>query len=434
MFTSPPYHNIPKALIQVCQKITDTGGQAWLVGGCVRDLHLNIPPNDWDMEVYGLPAQKLWQTLNHLGHCEDVGKHFAVTKLRFKGLAIDVALPRTEHKSGQGHCAFDIIADPFIKPQIASLRRDFTINTMMFDPLKQKIMDFHGGLTDLKQKILRHVSPAFAEDPLRPLRAMQFAARFQLSLHPTTAHLCQSLLAEASTLPTARIWQEWFKWAKAETPSFGLNALRDSGWIKLYPELQALITCPQDNDINPWIHTCMVVDAAAALRQQRGLSCAQQLHLTFAALCHDLDFNKATKNISLLRRIFAPKDIKKMVLPLLQEHSTHLQHHISKRAVSQLASRLQPANIQLWEALTQACASGCCPTPTSRPALPWLEQAQTLNIQHQAATPIITGKMLIDVGMQPSADFKLILQQAYAAQLNDEISDQTSAYRWLNKL
>ncbi|MDQ6966204.1 MAG: tRNA nucleotidyltransferase, partial [Mariprofundaceae bacterium] len=113
-----------------------------------------------------------------------------------------------------------------------------------------------------------------AEDPLRPLRGMQFAARFRLVMHADTAAMCRSLLGEAGSLPAARIWEEWRKWAHADFPSFGLVALRDSGWLSLYSELEALIGCEQEEDWHPegdvWTHTKLVLDQAANIAVRHG--------------------------------------------------------------------------------------------------------------------------------------------------------------------
>ncbi|MDX8383224.1 MAG: tRNA nucleotidyltransferase [Ghiorsea sp.] len=447
---------IPDALLQVCEKIIQVGGQAWLVGGCVRDLLLSKPPHDWDVEVYGLPLDALQHTLEKLGHCTFVGKQFGVFKLRRNSLTIDIALPRTEIKVGAGHKSFAVTPDPFINPEQAVLRRDFTINAMMFDPLSETLLDFHHGYDDLLAKKLQHVSPAFAEDPLRPLRAMQFAARFRCTLAADTAALCQTLKAEYPSLPLSRIWQEWKKWAMADDPSFGLQALRDMGWLDVYPELLSLIGCPQDAYWHPegdvWVHTCLVVDAAAGLKAERSLSEQEQLWLVFAALCHDLGKPEVTfedvsgkihspkhdhigKGLaaSFLASIAAPKSIKPIILPLVQEHMAHLYGDMSVKAVSRLAYRLSPASIELWEVLTEADASGRAPAPASRPALPWLQCAKELKVQHEKPRAIVTGKLLMAWGTLPTPAMGKALKKAYQAQLDGCFADEMSGKSWLEK-
>jgi len=447
-------NDVPQAVLTVCRSIQALGGQAWLVGGCVRDLLLGLAPKDWDMEVYGLELVYLNQHLQTLGKCEQVGRHFGVSKLWIQGLEIDVAVPRTEKKSGLGHKGFEVSTDPYISPEKACLRRDFTMNAMMFDPLQGELHDFHHGLDDLEAKVLRAVSPAFAEDPLRPLRAMQFAARFQLNMDKDTAAMCQALMVEADSLPAARIWQEWLKWSKSDYPSWGLIALKDMGWLALYPELFALQGCAQHTRWHPegdvWRHTCLVVDEAAKLAAARGLRGDDRVVLLFAALCHDL--GKPLTSIvdedgqiqapnhgecgtapskSFLKAIAAPKWLCKQVLPLVEMHVAHFAESVSTSAVLWLAYRLHPVNIVLWEMLTEADASGCSPLPATRPALAWLEEAKVLNVQYQQQAAIITGKVLINMGAQPSRQFGALLNKAYKAQLDGAFSNVREAKLWL---
>ena len=447
--------NIPAITQEVCQAIADHGGKAWLVGGSVRDLYLQQTSKDIDLEIYDLDADKLLHLAQSLGHTEEVGKHFGVIKLWLKGHEIDLALPRTETKTAQGHRGFAIESNPRLNPKAASSRRDFTINAMMFDPLSGEVLDFHRGQQDLQQGILRHVSPAFSEDPLRVLRAMQFAARFKLTLANETAKLCIKLLPELISLPTSRIWCEWQKWAHAHSPSFGLQALKDSGALSvLYPELQALTTCPQDPRWHPegdtWLHTLQVCDQAALISKRESLNKETREHLVFAALCHDLGkpgttFTDEQGNIrspnhseagfeptsAFLKNIAAPKHIAQYVHPLVHDHITHLCGEPSSRAVRRLAHRLEPASIELWEMLVEADASGRKPSPSCRPALNWLKKAQTLSNQKEKTATIVDGQMLMAMGMLAGKGMGVCIKEAYEAQLDGLFHDKKSAKKWL---
>jgi len=446
---------LPSIVLELCQAISQKGGKAWLVGGSVRDLCRQQAAKDMDLEVYGLEAETLLKLAQTFGHTEQVGKHFGVIKLWAKAIEIDLALPRTETKVATGHRGFDIESNPQLLPDIASLRRDFTINAMMFDPLNTELLDFHHGQQDLQQGILRHVSPAFSEDPLRVLRAMQFAARFKLTLAPETARLCAELVNELTSLPDSRIWCEWQKWAHAPHPSFGLQALKDSGCLPaLYPELQALTTCPQDPRWHPegdvWIHTLLVCDQAALISKRENLSHDVCEYLVFAALCHDFGkpittFSDEQGNIrspnhseagfeptsSFLSNIAAPKRIAQFVHPMVHDHITHLCGEPTSRAVRRLAHRLEPASIELWEMLVEADASGRTPAPASRPALHWLEKAQALS-NHVGKTPaIVNGKLLIKMGITAGKNMGTYIKAAYEAQLDGEFNDMPSAQQWL---
>jgi tRNA nucleotidyltransferase (CCA-adding enzyme) len=447
---------VPEVVLQVCRVLQEAGGMAWLVGGCVRDLSLDLVPKDWDIEVFGLAEGKLELILKKLGRCEHVGKHFGVYKLWISHLEIDVALPRRERKTGDGHKGFTVMVDPNLKPKVAVLRRDFTLNAMMFNPLNHTLLDFHGGLQDLRDKRLKHVSPAFAEDPLRPLRAMQLAARLGCTLDSATAGLCRDLFVEADTLPTSRIWQEWLKWSASDKPSLGLKALRDMGWDKLYPELRAMVGCLQDSHWHPegdvWIHTSLVVDEAARLAKERGLQGRDKVVLLFAALCHDLgkplttvvlDDGKVVcpnhgeagvqPSMVFLGRIGAPKWLKKTVAPLVKEHVVHFEAKLTDESIRCLAHRLQPAQICLWEMLTEADACGRQPAPPERPALSWLQCAELLQVANSPAVPIITGKLLLFQGLRQSVYMGKLLDAAYQAQMRGDFDDKASALVWLGK-
>lgn len=448
--------HIPFAVFNVCRYLKQAGGRVWLVGGCVRDLLLDDLPKDWDVEVYGLEPNSLLQTLKKLGCCEQVGRQFGVIKLWVEDLEIDVALPRMEKKDGLGHAGFAVKVDPTLAPEQAVLRRDFTINAMMFDPLDDKLLDFHQGQMDLKHKILRHVSQAFAEDPLRPLRAIQFAARFQLTLAPETAMLCKQLLPEYQSLPQSRIWQEWLKWGRSSHPSYGLNALLDMGWLSLFPQLEVLIGCRQDAKWHPegdaWVHTCLVVDEAARLAVQYELELTEQAVVVFAALCHDLGKPLVTTVAAdgqvrapehslagmqpttlLLASIAMPKMMRRYIVPLVREHVAHFSEDLTTSAVFWLAHRLMPTNIRLWEMLTEADAGGCPPLPACRPAQAWLKRAESHHVAQKNVQPIVTGKVLKKLGFQPSPQMGEIIDAAYAAQMNRLFSDEKSAHTWLKK-
>jgi len=447
---------IPDAVLQVHRVLQEAGGVAWLVGGCVRDLCLGLEPKDWDIEAFGFTEDKLEPILRKVGRCEHVGKQFGVCKLWLKGLEIDVALPRKEIKTGQGHQGFDVDCDPNMLPEQATLRRDFTINAMMYNPLTQVLLDVHQGQIDLDNRVLRHVSSAFVEDPLRPFRAMQFAARFGMCIAHETSELCQQMIVEADTISVERVWQEWVKWSRADKPSMGLKALKCMGWDVLYPELAALQNCPQDVYWHPegdvWIHTCLVIDEAARLAKERQLNAKDRMVLLFAALCHDLGKPQTTltnkdgkiyspnhgkegvrPSLAFLQHIGAPKWLQQAVKPLVCEHVVHFSGEATPRVVRRLAQRLEPMNIFLWEILTEADACGRTPLPPSRPALAWLESAQHQGVVFSRMQPLVTGQVLLGWGMSASPRVGRVLKRAYEAQMDGKFNDQKSAYSWFKK-
>jgi tRNA nucleotidyltransferase (CCA-adding enzyme) len=447
---------LPASVLKLCHHIKCHGGQAWLVGGALRDALLGRVIHDIDLEVFGLAFPALHAALLPLGRCDCVGRQFGVIKLHYHGRCIDIALPRREVKIASGHRGFSVEPDPQLTPEQAVLRRDFTINAMMYEPLNNTFLDLHHGRDDLKAGCLRHVSQAFIEDPLRPLRAMQFAARYRMQLHPSTAALCLCMVDEATSLPRERIWQEWRKWSLADTPAHGLQALHDSGWLKHYPQLQAMQGCSQEPRWHPegdvWRHTCLVVDQMASIAQQRNLNAEQRSMLCFAALLHDVakpltsfvddqggirSPGHAQAAEPLLPHFFdsigAPSRLLRPVWHLINDHLTHLHAEPTDRAIRRLSARLNPASLQQWEMLVQADASGRSPQPPSRPALPWLKQAQAMNIADTQPTPWVTGAMLMALGVQPGPAMGQLIRQAYEAQLDGEFESAEEAKKWCQR-
>ena len=277
----------------IAELLTSAGGRALLVGGCVRDSLLGLTSKDFDMEVYGLSMEAIHDILGKEYKLDFVGMAFGVLKVLHYD--IDIALPRVENKTNSGHKGFDVMFVPNLSYADAASRRDFTINAIMRDPLSNELIDPWNGVKDLHDGVLRHVSAHFVEDPLRVLRAMQFAARFDFQIAEETVHLCSTLSQDE--LAQERVAAEWEKLLlKGRKPSKGLLFLRDCGWIDYYPELKALIGCKQEPEWHPegdvWEHTLRVLDAAAAMHHYVE---TENLRLMLAALCHDFGKPLTTK-------------------------------------------------------------------------------------------------------------------------------------------
>lgn len=194
--------------IDIAQTIKTLGGNAYYVGGYVRDALMDIPNKDIDIEVHGLEAEKLKKILAEYGEVDEVGAKFGV--YRIKGYDLDIALPRKEIAVGKGHKDFEVFVDPFLGTKEAAVRRDFTVNALMKDVLTGEIVDHFHGMEHLKEKILVEVNaPSFVEDPLRLFRGAQFAARFQFSVSEETRKLCQMM--NVTTLAKERVLGEMEK-------------------------------------------------------------------------------------------------------------------------------------------------------------------------------------------------------------------------------
>src|SRR5262249_19879325 len=224
------------------------------------------------------------------------GQAFSVMKLSgIPGVegAIDVSLPRRDSKVGPGHRGIAALPDPDLSIEEASRRRDFTINALLYDPLAGAILHPQGGRQDPEPRVLRAVDAAtFVEDPLRALRAVQFAARFELTVEGETASLCAGMpLAE---LPADRVFGEIEKLLlKARRPSVGLALMKDWGMLgEIAPQLLPLGATPQDPQWHPegdvWTHTLQVVDEAATLIGDLADDRPRALTVMLAALFHDI--------------------------------------------------------------------------------------------------------------------------------------------------
>ncbi|KAF1685177.1 multifunctional CCA addition/repair protein [Pseudoxanthomonas broegbernensis] len=255
----------------------------YLVGGAVRDELLGLPPGDRDWVVVGATPQRMLDA-----GFRPVGRDFPVFLHPRSGE--EHALARTERKSGRGHRGFVVDADPSVTLEQDLQRRDFTLNAIARDA-RGNLIDPYGGVDDIERRVLRHVGPAFAEDPLRVLRAARFMARFAslgFGVAPETLALMRRMAAggELDTLVAERVWQELRKALASPRPSAFLSTLRECGALAaVLPEVDALYGVPQRAEYHPEVdtglHQQLVSDMAARLAPGDDLT-------GFAALTHDL--------------------------------------------------------------------------------------------------------------------------------------------------
>lgn len=293
---------------RLAEAVAEAGGKAYFVGGYVRDLLMGTQGKDIDVEVHGIAPAALEAILDTLGERTMMGVSFGVYGL--KHYQLDIAMPRSETKTGRGHKDFTVDVDPFLGTLEAAQRRDFTVNALMQDVLTGEVIDHFGGMDDLQKKVIRHVNDAtFAEDPLRVLRGAQFAARFGFSIAPETVALCRGM--ELSTLAGERITEELNKaLLKADTPSVFFHSLREMEQLSCwFPEVEALIGVEQEPRYHPegdvYTHTMLVLDEAASLRDQA----ANPRGLMLSALCHDFGKPATTQKIDGRIRAFGHEEV-----------------------------------------------------------------------------------------------------------------------------
>ncbi len=429
----------------IAERVRDEHGRALIVGGWVRDQLLGRPNKDIDIEVYGIPAPRLRQILERIGRVNTVGESFTVYKVE----EVDVSLPRVESKIGRGHRAFAVTGDPNLQPEEAARRRDFTINAIAWDPLTQEYIDPFQGRADLTRGVLRAVDPqTFPEDSLRVLRGVQFAARFEFQLDPGTRELCQRIPLD--DLPPERVWGEIEKLLlQSRRPSIGLQLALELGVLdQLFPEIRALVGCPQEPEWHPegdvWTHTLMVVDEARTRIDD--LPRAQQITVMLGAVCHDLGKPPTTAYVDgrirsidheqagvgpaerVLDRLNIHTidgfDIRHHVLGITAHHLKPLSFYKSVTPVGDGAFRRLAQKVDLV-LLARVAKSDCCGRTGhfDCSGIDWFAQrARELGVEHRPPEPILKGRHLIGLGVQPGPAMGAILREVYEQQLDGRVT------------
>ncbi|MBP8274728.1 MAG: hypothetical protein KAY59_09870, partial [Acidobacteria bacterium] len=426
----------PALALTLATAVRDAGGRALIVGGWVRDRLLGIDAKDLDLEVFGLSAERLRSLLEPFGRVDTVGESFTVYKIA----DVDISLPRRESKIGRGHKGFRVEGDPQLSFVEAARRRDFTINAISWDPLTDEIIDPFQGRADLDARLLRVVDArTFADDSLRVLRALQFAARFELVVDDETKRICAGIALD--DLPHERIWGEVEKLLlRARKPSIGFALALELGVIdKVFPEMKALVGCAQEYEWHPegdvWVHTLMVIDQA---RQRiddldRGRAAAIML----GAVCHDLAKPMTTifkdgrirspgheeagvvPAMALLDRLNVHTldgyDVRRTVAGLTAQHLKPGMFYKSPTPVSDGAFRrlAQKVDLELLARLAKADCQGRAGNFDCS-AMDWfLERARALGVEHAPPAPIVLGRHLLDLGVTPGPQVGELLKRLY---------------------
>ena len=441
----------PPALIrQIAQAARSAGGRALIVGGWVRDRLMGRESKDVDLEVYGLDAAHLRQVLEEFGRVESVGESFQVYKVG----EIDVSLPRRESKSGRGHRGFDVNGDPTMSVEEAARRRDFTVNAIAWDPLTDEYLDPFDGRGDIERRLLRVVDPErFADDSLRVLRAVQFAARLDFTLDEEARELCRAIPLD--DLPAERVWGEVEKLLSAPRPSAGLALAMDLGIVaKRFPELQALAGCPQEPEWHPegdvWIHTLQVVDQARSRIDD--LARPQQIAVMLGAVCHDfgkpattavidgrirsLDHEEqgVAPTLSFLDRLNVRSmdgyDVRQQIIGIVAQHLKPGSWYKVRGEVGDGAFRRLAQKVDL-ELLARVAKSDCLGRSPGRfdcTAMDWfLDRARSLGVEHRPPAPILLGRHLLALGATPGPRVGEILKAVYEQQMDGGVTDLEQA-------
>jgi tRNA nucleotidyltransferase (CCA-adding enzyme) len=378
--------------------------KTYLVGGSVRDEILGLPVTDHDHVVVGSSPDEMIR----LGY-RPVGKDFPV--FLHPQSQEQYALARTERKVSRGYKGFEVYASPEVTLQEDLARRDLTINSLAKDQ-DDNIIDPFGGLSDLEAGLLRHISPAFTEDPVRVLRTARFAARFGFRIAPETLRLMSEMVhnGEVDALVPERVWQEFARGLMEQRPSRMFYALREcSALVRIMPEVDALFGVPQPAQYHPEIdtgvHVMMVIDHAAS----RNYSLA----VRFASLTHDLGKGttppeewprhigheargvKLVKN--LCERIRVPNEARDLALLVARYHGD--VHRAAELRPVTIANMLQGVDAyrkpERFEEFLQACSCDFHGRPgyAEKP----YPQAERLRVAFEAARSVNAGAIAAEL-------------------------------------
>jgi len=448
------------ALERLLTHLKRHGIKAIIVGGYVRDALLARPTTDIDIELYGVPSIDLLEKiLGEFGKVNLVGKSFGVLKLTYGGFNLDFSPPRIESKHGFGHKGFAIQWRNDLDFATAARRRDFTINAIGYDPLSHTFLDPYGGINDLETKRLCYVDKTtFGDDPLRVLRAVQFAARYELSCDETLLHLCREMIEHGALneLPKERIFEELRKLLLlSPKPSLGFALLKEMGGLSFFKELQELEATPQDSFSHPegnvWIHTLMALDTMAT---QKTGEPKRDLILLFALLLHDVGKPSTTiicdgvlnapKHAeagveiarTFLERITNEKELVERILPLVRYHGAVRKFFKSNACDSAIRHLSTHVNLDDLIRVAQADFYGRDfkgERPKRFEAGEWLrQQAHALGVLHAPPPPLLLGRDLIVLGLSPSREFKKLLDDAYTAQLEGVFQNHEEGMGWIS--
>lgn len=396
------------SLVEILEGI----GTPLLVGGTVRDVLATSTetPKDFDIEVHGADMDDISAQLRAKGyHVDEVGKAFGVLKVNAGGEDIDISVPRRDSLQGAGHRGFTVELDKDMSVTDAAERRDFTINAMMYSPMDNACIDPFNGREDLKSGVLRHVSDAFGEDPLRPLRGFQFAGRYGLTMHPDTVAISRELLDRSSELPKERIRAEWSKfYGKCEHPEQALTVLRDTGWDTVVGGLKNV----DDGTIA----------RAFAVAKREQLSSARKTILVASVISSQMDDTSSERFLQTTiddgdRVISQARVMRKTQAPEVVDRSSlrKWSRSLAKKGLS----------LEDWEMRETALGR--------KPSADIIKQSKSLNIYSEGPTDYIMGRHVLEEipDRKPGPWVSQIIAEAQDRQDKGEFTSFEDAIAWL---
>lgn len=435
---SPPERSARELATDIVRRLQGAGFAAWWVGGCVRDLRLGREPQDYDIATSALPAQI--EAL--FPRTVPVGKQFGVMVVVEEGRQFQVATFRAEADYQDGRHPEEV---SFGDARADALRRDFTVNGLFFDPIRDALHDWVGGEADLRAKIIRTIGAAearFAEDHLRLLRAVRFAAQLGFEIEPGTFAALQARAGQIRTISAERIREELVKLFRSPHAARGLDLLRASGLLEqILPELAATVTCEQSPDFHPegtvFNHLRLMLARMPAGAHES---------LPWAVLLHDVakpvtaTRDPATGSIHFYGHERIGAEMTRALLERLrfprkqvEEIAGCVRHHMQFKDAPQMRKatlrRLLlrptfPLELELHRL-------DCLGSHGQLDVYDFLvAQAEQLARQPALRPPLLTGHDLIALGVEPGPALGALLREVRERQLQDELTTAAQARQW----
>ena len=431
-----------KFALELSLAISKAGGKCYITGGYTRDLLLGIPSTDIDIEVFNLSAEKLEAVLETFGEVNYVGKQYGVYKVK----DIDVSLPRLDEQTGEGRRDLLARIHEEMPLSLAAVRRDLTMNAIYLDPLTGKFEDPFNGIPDLRILRIKHVNvDTFMEDPLRILRVARFRAIYPfMNIEAQTMALCKVHgPIKVKALPQERVFNEVVRvLMNAPLPSVFFKTLEAMDILDvLFPELVATKKIEQGSTYHPegsvYNHTLMAIDAIPVIDRE--------LDIMLALLFHDLgkglvpnevnteDSGKIHFKGHAEETSLAEKAIARLTneIGLTESAINLIKHHMrpydfKKAGVSRKAVRKLAASVDMYKLVKLhkadrlgrggVVAAEYEPENSARIS----EVMRVFEEIKSQVTPIILGRDLIDMGMEPGKHFGAILQRLYEDQMEEK--------------
>ncbi len=427
---------------KIMEEIRKSGGQAYIVGGYVRDMLMGVHGKDIDIEVFGIEPEKLEGILSKFGRWKKAGRDFEIYLIK----GYEISYPRDENG-----------ISPYLSVEKASKRRDLTINSLYYDPFSGEVLDFNGGIEDIENGVIRHVEKdSFLEDPLRMLRVAQFKARFDFKVADETVRLLKENFYRMTGVKGERVFIELEKiLMKTDKPSLAFEFLQENGiLVQFFPDLSRLRGVEQDKVFHPegdvFSHTMMCLDVLD--KEERSLS------VMLAILFHDIGKGMVSpvevlqegykliafpghseasykRYLEFIEEFTQNKELIKNSSQYILYHEEPLkmllQNGVDKISIRKLAVKV---NISDLLKVYKADVLGRGKKDNSE-ELALIEEIRKLYLEvRNELKPIVRGRDLLDWGVHNRREFSQVLDFLYEKQLEEKFSTLEEAHIYFKKI